>query len=505
MLLTGPFPQVAMVDDAAQEVGRRALQSLTKLAGRFEFSTEQLQAVLKILGCGAPASRAEAHRVLREVRFATYRCLEASVHALLLYLERFPEETPAIVKTMGSIGSNHAVFAECLIDDMLYRTDVEAPVQPEPRLDDAFYVCKMALFLSAVPKNRNLLALLPPWAQVHYNVLKQLHPEVLPTFCLRDVGGGTFELLEGEDSSSVMLRELGVPLRHAAREEGLAVVQVVVKRVDDLKRAAGGSPERLRDLNQCQSDLAVLGRSAGDLSGWLTFLEVYVACVAMVICMRHNGAGGSSKSLPWMGSLRSRFPWIDRGDRNIVMQLMELVVFLRHSFEGHAPGHLDCLEDLWAAAAAFRLPVSSDPPAGGKLVWAMCLEPLRMTEAMIVRPATSSEEPLFYTAGFPLTLDIEARLVHLTHDLDRLALRAECSGFPTALLRLLDSAAAPDPDGGGDTAARLNCQVRLSLPDAARSVLRLQFVALVPGGEAPLGPAHPLHVAGQAAADPTHG
>ena len=52
---------------------------------------------------------------------------------------------------------------------------------------------------------------------------------------------------------------------------------------------------------------------------------------------------------------------------------------------------------------------------------------------------------------------------------------------------------------------RLNCQVRLSLPDAARSVLRLQFVALVPGGEAPLGPAHPLHVAGQAAADPTQG
>ncbi len=94
---------------------------------------------------------------------------------------------------------------------------------------------------------------------------------------------------------------------------------------------------------------------------------------------------------------------------------------------------------------------------------------------------------------------------HLTHDLDRLALRAECAGSPTALLRLLDPAVAPSPDGGGDTAARLTCQIRLSLPDAARSLLRLQFVALVPGGEAPLGPAHPLHVAGQAAADPTQG
>lgn len=494
-----------MVDDVAPEVGRRALKSLTRLASQFEFSTEQLQAVLKILGYGAPASRAEAHRVLREARFATYRCLEASAHALLLYLERFPEEVPAVVKTMGCVGSNHAVFAECLIDDMLYRTDVEAPVQPEPRLDDAFYVCKMVLFLSAVPKNRNLLALLPPWTEAHYNVLRQLHPEVLPTFCLRDVGGGTFELVEGEDSSSVMLRELGVPPRRSARDEGLAVVRVVVERVDDLKRGTGGSPERLRDLNQCQSDLAVLERSAGDLSGWLTFLEVYVACVAMVVCMRHNGAGGSSKSLPWMGGLRSRFLWIDRGDRNIVIQLMELVLFLRHSFEGHAPDHLECLEDLWAAAAAFRLPGSQDPPAEKELARAMCLEPLRMTEARIVRPATSSEEPLRYTAGFPLTLDLEARLAHLTHNLDRLALRAECAGSPTALLRLLDPTVAPGPDGGSDTTARLTCQIRLSLPDAARSVLRLQFVALVPGGEAPLGPAHPLHVAGQAAADPTQG
>ena len=499
-----------MVDDTAPEVGLCALKSLARLADRFQFSVEQLRPVLQVLRRGSPAARREVLDLLCTSRLATYRCLEAAVHALLLHLERSPEETfPSVARAMGRLGASHAVFAECIVGDMLYRTDVEAPVQPEPRLDDLFYVCKMALFLNAAPVNRNLLALLPPWTEAHYDVLKQQYPEILPTFCLRDVGGGSRVLLPGEDSSSVLLAELAVPPCPEAQEEGLSLVRAVVGRVDALKSGKGGGSECLRCLNQCQSDLATLGRSAGDLRGWLLFLEVYVACVAVVVCIRHSGSGGTSKALPWLGDLRSRLPWIDREERDAVEQLRELALFLRHSFEGHAPGHLECLDDLEAAAAALRPAAASSttalPGSAGGLSREMCLEPsLQMIEAQIEQPATSSEEPRAYTAGFPLSVAVEARLARLTHGLDRILMRLECGGVPATLLRLLgpEMEALP-PSDGGVPAFRLTCEVRLPLPNAARSTLRLQLVARVPGGLAPLGAPRLLHVAGRPAADPS--
>ncbi len=498
-----------MADDNAPEVGLCALKSLVRLADRFQFSVEQLRPVLQVLRRGSPAARREVLDLLCTSRLATYRCLEAAVHALLLHLERSPQETfPSVARAMGRLGASHAVFAECIVGDMLYRTDVEAPVQPEPRLDDLVYVCKMALFLNAAPVNQNLLALLPPWTEAHYDVLKQQYPELLPTFCLRDVGGGSRVLLPGEDSSSVLLAELAVPLCPEAQEEGLSLVRAVVGRVDELKSGKDGGSERLRCLNQCQSDLATLGRSAGDLRGWLLFLEVYVACVAVVVCIRHYGSGGTSKALPWLGDLRSRLPWIDREEQDALEKLRELALFLRHSFEGHAPGHLECLDELEAAAAALRPAVSSTgalPESAGSLSRKMCLDSsIQMIEAHIEQPATSSEEPLGYTAGFPLSLAVEARLARLTHGLDQILMRLECGGAPATLLRLLDpKLEALPPSGGGVPAFRLTCEVRLPLPNAARSTLRLQFVARVPGGLAPLGGGRLLHVAGRPAADPS--
>ena len=135
----------------------------------------------------------------------------------------------------------------------------------------------------------------------------------------------------------------------------------------------------------------------------------------------------------------------------------------------------------------------------------MCLDSsIQMIEAHIEQPATSSEEPLGYTAGFPLSLAVEARLARLTHGLDQILMRLECGGAPATLLRLLDpKLEALPPSGGGVPAFRLTCEVRLPLPNAARSTLRLQFVARVPGGLAPLGGGRLLHVAGRPAADPS--
>ena len=224
-----------MMNDEVPEVRHNATTSLMKLTDLFEVDFGQLQIILGNLHNKSLRMRNAVHALLCAARLGNVRCLEAAVHALLSNLQATPGDFVLVAKTMGRLGANHPVFAECLIDSMLYRTDREAPLQPEPRVDDIFYVCKMVLYLNAVAHNEILLALLPPWAPSHSAVLRQKYPGLVPENEIVDVGRGIYTLNRAASVASTSGRE-GAP--HAPWvAAGIAATEGILASLERLKAA----------------------------------------------------------------------------------------------------------------------------------------------------------------------------------------------------------------------------------------------------------------------------
>ena len=527
-----------MMNDEVPEVRHNATTSLMKLTDLFEVDFGQLQIILGNLHNKSLRMRNAVHALLSAARLGNVRCLEAAVHALLSNLQANPGDFVLVAKTMGRLGANHPVFAECLIDSMLYRTDREAPLQPEPRVDDIFYVCKMVLYLNAVAHNEILLALLPPWAPSHSAVLRQKYPGLVPENEIVDVGRGIYTLNRAASVASTSGREGGPHAPWVAA--GIAATEGILASLERLKAATPAArtaqiAARLKILNN-------LSKSAEGASGWVKYLEVYMACLSVVSRLQEYGCSigqklvGETKRianvdldprdsahaylLKLLGYLRHAFLGQDRTHRLSLLELKAFTVALQGSSVAGRTETVEAVEGVLEEARALcgaagrALPASLAALGDAKgrhgegeelpselKKFCMAFWPescpghsqMRLCTAAIVHPVTSASRPIPYTPGFPLSVPLEIALANATPLLERLVVRVkERTG--RAAFHVRPASPFVTPTSVAD--AHLFCEVTILIHASSRqSVLELDVELRVPGGTVAIGEGkHPLHL-----------
>eukprot|EP00053_Salpingoeca_punica_P010852 m.97070 g.97070 ORF g.97070 m.97070 type:complete len:889 (-) comp15509_c0_seq2:164-2830(-) len=448
---------VDMFNDEIDLVRIDAVGSLRKLSPFLVFREEHLDVMLGILDDASSAIRSGVHLLFGGCRLANYTCLQAVVFALVQNLNRYPQDRLSIWRCMMNMGRNHASFAEFLIEGLL-RIDVHF-AQVEPSVDDVVYVAVIALVAGAASCKPSLLSLAPAHTLRHIKVLHDKHPDYIllpPLTAGADLAKRRKPLSADEDGEdNVLMRntraetETCIALlakgEFAQAEDSLRLCMQNLKQLATFAtptQAGNIHFQRLITLwlmkyakaaeqRFSASEAGRIGAQLGALAYKLetafhglddaTRASLYTLRTIASLLHTHGtlavahrvGAGGKGQTFyppallieSLMQRCRSSRSSTSKNLRDLCTDLEELVSQPSPSHERVLQSIARCLQKL-------------HPPPG---LWPQGL--LKMSSAIISGPASTTLRPLTFTAGLPLTLEVEATLSNVVFP-DRLVVEA---------------------------------------------------------------------------------
>uniref|UniRef100_A0A6B2KXX4 Clathrin/coatomer adaptor adaptin-like N-terminal domain-containing protein n=1 Tax=Arcella intermedia TaxID=1963864 RepID=A0A6B2KXX4_9EUKA len=172
-------PLVDMFNDEIDTVRINAMNSLRKLGSAAKFTEEQTQIILSGLEESQQNGRFAVHLLIRSTQLTSTQCLTATIQALLLNLSKYPQDVDSIFQCSKCLGLNHPAYAALITEDLL-RLDSRF-IPRESNISDLPYVTIMIMLFNAASKNSAILTILPPYANAHYNFMKDKYSKYIPT------------------------------------------------------------------------------------------------------------------------------------------------------------------------------------------------------------------------------------------------------------------------------------------------------------------------------------
>ncbi|KAK0426182.1 hypothetical protein QR680_009575 [Steinernema hermaphroditum] len=166
-----------MFNDEIEEIRLDAIKALTPLVVHGTLQKYQLPTILNVLDDAAQESRFALHELLGKSNLYDPECLEMCVKALLHSLKRYPLDQTSTYRCLSRLGTRHAVFVQCLLDNLL---ELHAVFDtPEQTVDDPFYVAKLMLVLNAASVHSVIYSLVPSYVIRHYRYLRSCYPHLI--------------------------------------------------------------------------------------------------------------------------------------------------------------------------------------------------------------------------------------------------------------------------------------------------------------------------------------
>ncbi|KAK1900101.1 Integrator complex subunit 4 [Dissostichus eleginoides] len=422
---------VDMFNDEIEEVRLQSIHVLREISTHITLREDQLDTVLAVLEDSSRDIREALHELICYTNVSTKECVQLALLELLKNLNKYPTDRNSVWKCLKFLGSRHPTLVLPLVPELLSTHPYFDT--PEPDMDDPAYIAVLVLVFNAAK---------------HYAYLRDSLSHLVPP--LRLPGNG-LDLVDSRCGSGSV-------------ESAQLFLQQSLNRVSTIQNLEAPGAQDL--LNFTIRDLQRLGELQTELAGAADFCATYLRCqlllmkalqeklwnMAVPLCLKQNVTATAAAQQILEETYKLEFLYSGLESRQVATihhvrlqaKALQLILTARsrqgldplisscekflqdiESFQRLFLAELPYLQDSFVDQLLELLPrLSSCKPVELVRILQSTLrqsgllqlplpEQIHRATATIIEPTGESDNPLKFTTGLVVALDIDATLEHV--------------------------------------------------------------------------------------------
>ncbi|NXJ66663.1 INT4 protein, partial [Rostratula benghalensis] len=438
---------VDMFNDEIEEVRLQSIHTMRKISNNITLREDQLDTVLAVLEDSSRDIREALHELLCCTNVSTKEGIHLALVELLKNLTKYPTDRESIWKCLKFLGSRHPTLVLPLVPELLSTHPFFDT--PEPDMDDPAYIAVLVLIFNAAQSCPTMPALFSDHTFRHYAYLRDSLSHLVPP--LRLPGR---KLLSSPVSPSITPHE----------DPSQQFLHQSLERVYNLQHL---DPQGIQELLEFTiRDLQRLGELQSELAGMADFTATYLQCqlllikalqeklwnVAAPLYLKQNALASAAAKQILEETYKMEFMYSGVESRQVVIihhmrlqaKALQLIVTARTT-RGVEPLFGMCEKFLQEVDSFQRCFISELPHMQGSFVDKLLdlmprlvtskpsevvkilqttlrqstflhlplPEQLHRATATIIEPTGESDNPLRFTSGLVVALDVDATLEHV--------------------------------------------------------------------------------------------
>ncbi|XP_043929275.1 integrator complex subunit 4 isoform X2 [Protopterus annectens] len=438
---------VDMFNDEIEEVRLQSIHSLRKISNHITLREDQLDTVLAVLEDSSRDIREALHELLCYTNVSTKDCIRLALVDLLKNLTKYPTDKNSIWKCLKFLGGRHPTLVLPLVPELLSTHPFFDT--PEPDMDDPAYIAVLVLIFNAAKSCPTMTALFSDHTFRHYAYLRDSLSHLVPELRLPGRKMAAMSdystLAPVEDSSQQFLRQ---------SLERLYTIHLL-----DPQGAQELLDFTIRDLQR-------LGVLQSELAGMADFSATYLRCqlllmkalqeklwnVAAPLYLKQNAVvyGASKEILEETYKMEFMYAGLENTQvakvHHMRLQAMALQLILtactsrgiepllgasekflhevdvfQRCFSSELPHMRNCFIDkvlelmprLAASKPSDLVKILQAALRQSSFLHLTLPDQIHRASAIIIEPTGESDNPLKFTSGLVVALDIDATLEHV--------------------------------------------------------------------------------------------
>ncbi|TKS80533.1 Integrator complex subunit 4 [Collichthys lucidus] len=438
---------VDMFNDEIEEVRLQSIHVLREISTHITLREDQLDTVLAVLEDSSRDIREALHELICFTNVSTKECIQLALLELLKNLNKYPTDRNSVWKCLKFLGSRHPTLVLPLVPELLSTHPYFDT--PEPDMDDPAYIAVLVLVFNAAKSCPTMPALFSDHTFRHYAYLRDSLSHLVPP--LRLPGNG----LDLVDSRCGL----------GSVESAQLFLQQSLNRISTIQNLEAPGAQDLLDFTI--RDLRRLGELQTELAGAADFCATYLRCqlllmkalqeklwnMAVPLCFKQNVTATAAAQQILEETYKLEFLYSGLDNRQVATihhvrlqaKALQLILTARtrqgleplisscdkflqdiESFQRLFLTELPHLQDSFVDKLLELMPrLSSCKPVelvkilqttlrqSGLLQLRLQPEQIHRATATIIEPTGESDNPLRFTSGLVVALDIDATLEHV--------------------------------------------------------------------------------------------
>ncbi|XP_028817647.1 integrator complex subunit 4 [Denticeps clupeoides] len=441
---------VDMFNDEIEEVRLQSIHVLRQISRNITLREDQLDTVLAVLEDSSRDIREALHELLCYTNVSTKECIQLALLELLKNLTKYPTDRNSVWKCLKFLGSRHPTLVLPIVPELMSLHPYFDT--PEPDMDDPAYIAVLVLVFNAAQSCPTITALFSDHTFRHYAYLRDSLSHLVPQLRLpgRKLSSGLSCEASGFGSGSV-------ESAHLFLQESLA-------RVNTLHSLESPGAQDLLEFTI--RDLQRLGELETELAGSADFCATYLRCqlllmkalqeklwnMAVPLCLKQNAMASAAVKQILEETYKLEFLYSGLETRQVATvhhvrlqaKALQLVLAARTkrgveplisasekflqdlgSFQRLFMTELPHFQDSFVEKLLELMPrlVACKPMDLVKILQTTLRqsgflhlklpEQIHRASATIIEPTGESDNPLRFTSGLVVALDIDATLEHV--------------------------------------------------------------------------------------------
>ncbi|XP_060033317.1 integrator complex subunit 4 [Erinaceus europaeus] len=438
---------VDMFNDEIEEVRLQSIHTMRKISNNITLREDQLDTVLAVLEDSSRDIREALHELLCCTNVSTKEGIHLALVELLKNLSKYPTDRDSIWKCLKFLGSRHPTLVLPLVPELLSTHPYFDTAEPD--MDDPAYIAVLVLIFNAAKTCPTMPALFSDHTFRHYAYLRDSLSHLVPA--LRLPGR---KLVSPAVSPNIMPHE----------DPSHQFLQQSLERVYSLQHLDPQGTQELLEFTI--RDLQRLGELQSELAGVADFSATYLRCqlllikalqeklwnVAAPLYLKQSDLASAAAKQIMEETYKMEFMYSGVENKQVVIihhmrlqaKALQLIVTARTTrgvdplfgmcdkflqevdfFQRCFVADLPHLQDSFVDKLLDLMPrlMTSKPVEVVKILQTMLRqstflhlplpEQIHKASATIIEPAGESDNPLRFTSGLVVALDVDATLEHV--------------------------------------------------------------------------------------------
>lgn len=438
---------VDMFNDEIEEVRLQSIHTMRKISHNITLREDQLDTVLGVLEDSSRDIREALHELLCCTNVSTKDGIHLALVELLKNLSKYPTDRDSIWKCLKFLGSRHPTLVLPLVPELLSTHPFFDTAEPD--MDDPAYIAVLVLIFNAAKSCPTMAALFSDHTFRHYAYLRDSLSHLVPALRLpgrKPILSTTSPSLAPQEDPS-----------HQFLQQSLA-------RVYSLQHLDPQGSQELLELTI--RDLQRLGELQSELAGVADFSATYLRCqlllikalqeklwsVAAPLYLKQSDLASAAAKQIMEETYKMEFMYSGVEHKQVVIiqhmrlqaKALQLIVTARTTrgvdplfgmcerflqevdfFQRCFVSDLPHLQDSFVDKLLDLMPrlVTSKPAEVVRILQAVLRqssflhlplpEQIHKASATIIEPQGESDNPLRFTSGLVVALDVDATLEHV--------------------------------------------------------------------------------------------
>ncbi|XP_067841723.1 integrator complex subunit 4 [Heptranchias perlo] len=438
---------VDMFNDEIEEVRLGSIHALRKISSHIRLREDQLDTVLAVLEDSSRDIREALHELVCYTNVSTKDGIHLALVELLKNLAKYPTDRNSIWKCLKYLGSRHPTLVLPLVPELLSTHPYFDT--PEPDMDDPAYIAVLVLVFNAAKTCPTMSALFSDHTFRHYAYLRDSLSHLVPPLQLPGR-----KMVSVSDSTNLALNE----------DSSRQFVQQSLDRAQSIQHLDAQGAQDLLKLTI--RDLQRLGELQPELAGIAEFSATYLQCqlllmkslqeklwnVAAPLYLKQNAMASAAAKQILEHTYKLEFLYSGLESRHVAIihhmrlqaKALQLILTARttrgvetlidmcekflqeiETFPRCFASELQYLQESFVEKLLEVMPrlVACKPAEMVKILQTMLRqnsflllklpEQVHRASATIIEPTGESDNPLRFTSGLVVALDIDATLEHV--------------------------------------------------------------------------------------------